>query len=195
VPRSSFRHPLLGSAFALLLLFSACGGDDSGDSPAMGDSSDQATDDTTSDDSDNGTVEVPEDICALVTADEVGAVLGETVEAKDVPGGGCQYAGGTSASLYPTISIAEDVAGAGGIEGAQSGAEMTLNTTGEAITVGGFDGYVVSGSLGSSTSTQTQGAVSANGLIVTITMSGGDAAANAPIVTQLLELTLAAIDA
>lgn len=192
--RTSFRRPALGGALALLLLLSACGGDD-GDSAATGDSTDESIDESADEGSTIEAAEVPDDVCALASADEVGAILGETVEAQDVPGGGCQYPGETRESLYPTISVAEDVDGAGGIAGAQSGAEMTLGSTAEAITVNGFDGYVISGSLGESTSTVSQGAVAVNGLLVTVSLSGGEAASNAAIITQLLELTVTAIDA
>ena len=94
-----------------------------------------------------------------------------------------------SASLYPTVSVAEDFAGAGGIEGAKAGAQATVSAVATPLTVGGASGYVVTGKMMNSTSTQA--AVAHKGLLVTVTMSGGEKARNEKIAADLLKLTLA----
>lgn len=132
---------------------------------------------------------VPADVCKLVSAADVGAVLGEKVEAKDVPGGGCQFAGGTRKSLYPTLSVAEDFAGAGGIEGAKAGAQATVGGVATPLTVSGASGYVVTGKV--ATSVSTQAAVAWKGLLVTVTLSGGEKASNEKIAAEIVKLTLA----
>ncbi|MDP1805161.1 MAG: hypothetical protein Q8K72_08355, partial [Acidimicrobiales bacterium] len=179
---------------ALALVLSACGGDDDSTQSTADDT--ETTDETTADtvagdDTDTDKVDVPEDICALVSGEAVGAVLGETVEARDVPGGGCQYAGGTAASLYPTITVAEDADGAGGIDGARAGAEGAVSGTAEDLTVQSHDGYVVTGAVMGSTS--SQGALAVDGLIVTVSVAGGEAASNAAAITELLDLTVTAL--
>jgi hypothetical protein len=133
---------------------------------------------------------VPADVCKLLSAADVSAILGEKVEPKAVPGGGCQFPGGTAKSLYPTISVQEDTPGAGGIDGAKAGAQATTGGTASPLTVGGASGYVVTGRLGS---TATQAAVAKNGLIVTVTVSGGAKAGNEKVVTDILKLVVAKI--
>lgn len=132
---------------------------------------------------------VPADVCALFNVADVEALLGEKVEAKQVPGGGCQFAGGSRTSLYPTVSVAEDFAGAGGIEGAKTGAQATTGGTASPLSVGGANGYVVTGQkMGSSMS---QAAVAHRGLLVTVTASGGEKAGTEKAVTGLVKLALA----
>ncbi len=131
---------------------------------------------------------VPADVCSLLSAADVGVVLGEKVESKEVPGGGCQFPGGTRKSLYPTVSVAEDVAGAGGIEGAKTGAQGTVGGVTSPLTVNGASGYVVTGKIMNSTSTQA--AVATKGLIVTVTLAGGEKATNEKIAADILKLAL-----
>lgn len=132
---------------------------------------------------------VPADVCALFNIADVEALLGEKVEAKPVPGGGCQFAGGARTSLYPTVSVAEDFAGAGGIEGAKTGAQATTGGTASPLSIGGANGYVVTGQkMGSSMS---QAAVAHRGLLVTATASGGEKAGTEKAVTGLVKLALA----
>jgi len=132
---------------------------------------------------------VPADVCALLSAADVGAILGEKVEARPVPGGGCQYPGGTRASLYPTISIAEDFAGAGGIEGARTGGAAATGGVATPLTVGGAPGYVVTGArMGSTT---TQAAVAIHGLLATVTLAGGEKTGNEKIAASILKLAIA----
>lgn len=132
---------------------------------------------------------VPANVCALFSVADIGALLGEKVEAKDVPGGGCQFAGGTAKSLYPTVSVAEDVAGAGGIEGAKTGAQGAVGAVATPLSAGGATGYVVTGKM--MTATSTQAAVAFKGLLVSVTMSGGEKAGNEKIAAEIVKLTLA----
>ncbi len=136
-------------------------------------------------------VAVPADVCSLLPAAAVSKILGETVEGRAVPGGGCQFPGGTAASLYPTVSIALDSPGAGGIDGAKAGAQATLGSTATPFTTGDAGGYLITGTAMGSTS--TQGAVATRGLIVTVSVAGGAKATNEPIVGELLKLAVAGL--
>lgn len=122
------------------------------------------------------------DVCKLLSAADVRAILGEKVEPKDVPRG-------TRKSLYPLITVLEDTPGAGGIEGAKTGAKAATGGTPAPLTVSGASGFVVTGQLMGSTS--TQGAVAKNGLIVSVTVAGGEKAGNEKVVADILKLTLA----
>lgn len=187
-PRSS---RLAAGLVALTLLLAACGGDD-GDSTSSGDTTADAGTDAGDDGTGGERAEVPDDVCALVTAEQVAAVTGEAgVIAEDVPGGGCRYPGeDVRNTVAPTISIAEDVAGAGGITAAQMGAEAALGGTAEAITVDGAPGYLISGEVMGFSSTQA--AVAHDGLIITVGVNGSDPA-NAQRAEQLLQITLDAL--
>lgn len=184
-------------ALAVCLGLSACGGDDAAPNDAA--TNDQNSDggsgggDVPGEDAGYGgeAGSVPEDLCALVSAEDVGAVLGETVQAQMTPSGDCQYPGGSATSLYPLISVQQDIGGAGGIEGVQSAAEAALGGTAEPLSVAGGEGFVVNGSSG--VSTVSQGAVAAGGFIVSVSLSGGDPAGNTDIIGQLVELTISAL--
>ncbi len=131
---------------------------------------------------------VPADVCKLLSAADVSAILGEKVEPKAVPGGGCQFPGGTAKSLYPLITVLEDTPGAGGIDGAKAGAQAATGGTAAPLTVSGVPGFVVTGRMGG---TATQAAVAKKGLIVSVTVSGGEKAGNEKVVSEILKLTLA----
>ena len=131
---------------------------------------------------------VPVDVCKLLSAADVSAILGEKVEPKAVPGGGCQFPGGTAKSLYPLITVLEDTPGAGGIDGAKAGAQAATGGTAAPLTVGGVSGFVVTGRMGG---TATQAAVAKKGLIVSVTVSGGEKVGNEKVVAEILKLTLA----
>lgn len=177
------------AALGLTLVLGACGGGGSDDK-------DSASDDTKSTTSvaDGGdTADVPSDICALVSADKIAAITGETeVTANDVPGGGCQYKDGSARGVYPTVDIKPADDYAGGIEGSQTGAEAVTGGTAEPITVGTAKGYFVSGNkVGASVS---QAAVETdNGLIIIVSMAGADFAAQKQYAPKILQLFVDAV--
>ena len=82
--------------------------------------------------------------------------------------------------------------GGDGLATAQADAETALGAAAEPVTVGEATGFVVSGTLVGGR-TASQGAVALEGLIVSVTVTGGDPAANVGVVTRLLELTLAGL--
>jgi len=182
-------------AVAATLTLSACGGDDAPSDGAQ-ESADTGAEpgegSVTAPGSEESqpSVAVPEDLCVLISAEDVGAVLGEPVRAEPAAYG-CSYLGDVRESVYPLITAQEDVEGAGGIAAAQTGAELTVSGTGESLTVDGNPGYVVHGSFGAGT--VSQGGVAVNGLIVTVTLSGGEPVANNATVIALLELAAAAV--
>jgi hypothetical protein len=177
-------HALL-SAVAITLVASASGCKPKDQSPSNADASTASASAASA----GKRAAVPADVCKLLSAADVGAVLGEKVEAKEAPGGGCQFPGGTRKSLYPLVTVQEDFAGAGGIEGAKTGAQLTTRGTATPLVVAGASGYVVTGQVMGSTSTQA--AVATRGLIASVTVSGGEKATNEKVVVKILELTLA----
>ncbi len=130
---------------------------------------------------------VPSDVCALFDNATVSALVGETVVGEPTPNGGCRYPASTAQSLAPIIEIAPDFEGAGGIAGAQSGVEAMVGTPAAPLTVGGYSGYLVSGTVPGTSMMLSQGAVAVKGLIVTIGATGPDAAQNAAVITALME--------
>ena len=71
----------------LSLSLAACGGEDPvTPSDTTGDGGESAGGEAAAD---------PVDVCATVAAEDVGTVIGETVEATPAPPGGCQYSGAT----------------------------------------------------------------------------------------------------
>jgi len=133
---------------------------------------------------------VPSDVCALFDNAAVSALVGETVVGEPTPNGGCRYPASTAQSLAPVVEIAPDVEGAGGIAGAQAGAEGVVGTPAAPLTVGGYSGYLVAGTIPGTSSTLSQGAVAAKGLIVTVGATGPDTAKNAAVITAMIEIVV-----
>lgn len=119
-------------------------------------------------------------------------MLGETVEAKpNAAGDGCQYLDGVDPRLIPVITVMEDSAETGGIEAEQAEAETELSGMADPLTVNGNAGFMVINTL--LTVSVSRAAVAADGLIVAVTVNGGDPAENVDVNIQLIELTLAAL--
>ena len=186
--RRCFRAGI--AALGLGLVLAACGGGSDDKDAASGDAK-TATTLVAGDESE--TAEVPDDICAFVTADKIAAITGETgVSANDVPGGGCQYKDASARGVYPTVDIKRATDYAGGIEGAQIGAEGVTGGTAEPITVGTATGYFVAGKA--SGASASQAAVETDdGLIIIVSMAGADYAAHKSYAPQILELFVAAL--
>lgn len=186
----SRSFPVGIAALGLTLVLGACGGGGSDDKDsASGDTKSTTT--VAADGDVSG--EVPSDICALVSADKIAAITGETeVTANDVPGGGCQYKDGSARGVYPTVDIKPADDYAGGIEGAQTGAEGVTGGTAEPITVGTATGYFVSGNK--SGASASQAAVETdNGLIIIVSMAGADFAAQKQYAPAILKLFVEAV--
>lgn len=117
----------------------------------------------------------PEDLCLVVTADDIAPITGEAgVSARTDPFG-CTYSGeDVRNSVYPTVSVQENFDGAGGLEGAKAGAQAASGGTATDIEVDGNAGFVVVGSaLGSP---NTAAVVEYRGLLVSTNLSGDNAA-------------------
>lgn len=186
----SFRVGI--AALGLTVVLGACGGGGSDDKDTASGDTKATTTAAASDDSSDA-AEVPEDICALVTADKIAAITGETgVTANDVPGGGCQYKDASARGVYPTVDIKPAADYAGGIEGAQTGAEGVTGGTAESITVGTATGYFVAGKA--SGASASQAAVETdNGLIIIVSMAGADFAAHRSYAPAILKLFVDAL--
>lgn len=177
------------AALGLTLILGACGGGGSDDKDTASDDTKSTTSVAAGDDA----AEVPSDICALVSADKIAAITGETdVTANDVPGGGCQYKDGSGRGVYPTVDIKPADDYAGGIEGAQTGAEGVTGGTAEPITVGTAKGYFVSGNKAGASASQAA-VETDDGLIVIVSMAGADFAAQKQYAPAILKLFVDAV--
>lgn len=131
-------HPLTRSAgflaIALTLSISACGGDDAPPSATESGGGSPAP------------VDYPiDDVCAILSTEDVGNVLGRDVEATPSPGS-CTFASAGGDSSPSVISVLEDPGG--GLESAQPESESALGAAAEPLDVGGNQGYVVIGAQG-----------------------------------------------
>lgn len=191
-PSSSRRAMAL--LLAGTLVFAACGGDDEGATPVTGDEStttaatDSGETETTEAESETP-AEAPEDLCAIIDLAAVQAALGEpNVVSKTSPSGGCEYSSDERNGLTPNVEISPDVDGAGGLEGAREGIELTLSTTAEDLVVGDDTGYFATGQLGGFNSTQA--AISHGGYIIFVNMLGEAAATRQDVAVALLQATV-----
>lgn len=92
-----FRHILRLIAAAAVVVLGACGGGGDDEGAAAPEAGDGSTPSTSSDTDDPGGSGSPaawaDDKCSIVSADDVGAAVGEPVSARDYPPFGCQYTG------------------------------------------------------------------------------------------------------
>ena len=151
------------------------------------DSGDTDSGDTdSSDSSDSGdALTPPEDLCLVVTADDIAPITGEAgVSARTDPFG-CTYSGeDVRNSVYPTVSVQENFDGADGLEGAKSGAQSVSGGTATDIEIDGNPGFVVVGNAMGSPSTAA--VVEYRGLLVSANLSGDNAAMAEQILTTVI---------
>ncbi|CAN5587351.1 hypothetical protein BH11ACT8_BH11ACT8_08470 [soil metagenome] len=171
-------------AAALLLpagLLSACGSDE--EPTAAGSPSPAAVDDGAGDPStdaaeepsepvDTGSGEVA-DICTLVTAEEIGDVVGGTVTSEEVPGGGCSFSQDDPRAPSVSLSTTPYDEGNGGLEGAKAGVGGVIDGTVPDLDVGDGAFLVVGPALGGDNE-QGGGAVHLGASLVQVTLTQGN---------------------
>jgi len=179
---STFCSLLL--ALALTLSSAACG--DGDPSPASSETNEHGAPSTPG----NRTETVPDspgtvDACLLVTAEEIGDVLGQAAVVSTTEPGACTYAVGPT--LTVRIDAYEDPDGTG-LEGAFSELEAGVSGRVEPVVIGESEGLIFNGTTFDVPA--TTGGVLLEGLIITINFVGGDPATNVEAVTQLLEFAI-----
>jgi len=161
-------------AIALTLSISACGGDDA--PPSVIESSGGST----------APVDYPiDDVCAILSTEDVGSVLGREVEATPSPGS-CTFASAGGDNSPSVISVIDDPGG--GLESARPESEAALGAAAQPLDVGGIEGYVVIGAQGETS--VAQGAVAAEELIISVSTVGGAVEDIGAVVQALLEIAL-----
>jgi len=169
-----------GVALLVTLGLGACGGDDE---PAADVSSEDATtkdggaDASPSSEDKGGPVKIPADVCDIVAASDVGAILGETVVAEPGPLGSCSYDSESRTSLSPQIYL-------------EDAKKFDITGVGEPITVEGNKGYV--SAVGDSPRVQ-HGVLIVNGVHIEVVVSSEDLPGAKPTIEKLLALTAKAL--
>ena len=178
----SSRRALAAFAAILATVFSssACsddGGDSSDDEPSSSSPDDTSPDDTSPDGSEGeGTEAEGEpseaiDVCTVLTAEQVGAALGGTVTAEEIPGGGCNFSNADdprSPSAAFNQSTVDDVAG--GFEGTRQGVTSIVEGEVQDLPDVGDDAFFVVGPALGSTSITGSGAVLLGDQVVQLTL-------------------------
>jgi len=139
-----------------------------------------------------GSAVVPEDLCALVSAEDVSAVVAETVAIGEAAeAGACIYQAGSTEDLVVSLGLVAE-GDIGGLEGARSQLEETVGATSVPVTVIDNEGFVASGTLSGRPFSSGAAALD-NGLLVIVTLGNGDPVRHTEQITQLLELTIGAL--
>jgi hypothetical protein len=174
----SLTRTLAVSTVLATLFLVGCGGDDGDDGGTADDtsssSSEPDTEPTESEESEE--VEEPSGplgICGLITAEEMSGVLGGTVAAQEIPGGGCNFAQ-TADPRAASAALNETTVNdfAGGFEGTRTGVSTVVEGEVEDLEGVGDDAFVVvgSGAGGMGGSTIGAGAVLIGETVVQVTL-------------------------
>jgi hypothetical protein len=184
--------PFAALTLALALAVAGCGGDSGADGAGASEPSGDAGDSSAGEPA--GTEDAV-DVCALVTAEQVGAVLGATVTLSEVPGGGCTF--GQEDPRATSVALSSSVVdeAAGGFDGAVSG--VTAVVEGEPVDVPvGDRGLLVVGPAFGGESDQGGGLVQIGSTLVQVTLlQGGDLSADevGALTTDVLQLAADAL--
>ena len=177
------RRSLAVLAVLAMSLLGACGGSDD---PAPSSGATTAAADDSSDDSGGSTEAL--DACTVLSVDEVGTILGGTVTAEEVPGGGCSF--DQEDPRAPSTSIS-GVVGAGGGFDASKGGNVTSGEVEDVAGVG--DGaWVAIGTTGGDNQ-QGQGVAAVGDQLINVAVIQGNGLDAAAVRTMTVDLlTLAA---
>ncbi len=154
--------PLILSA-VLLSTLGACGGGDD-DPPGTG-----AGTSTSSADAGDAAPAEAADPCDVLTADEVGAVLGGAVTAKEVPGGGCGF--DQDDPRAPSVGILAVSGAGGGFDASKQG--VVVEGDPQDVPGVGDGAWMAIGTAGGE-NLQGQGVVAVGDQLVNITLVQGD---------------------
>ncbi|WP_162602454.1 hypothetical protein [Nocardioides daejeonensis] len=185
---------LAASATVLLLLLAGCDSDSSDSSS----SSNQQTQDT-GNDNNAGTapgsdqVELPV-LCDLVTAEDVGGILGLTVELEAGPFDDCEFSAPDDLRDYSGALGALSVdTGNGGFDALKSGSKAAMDAPVEHEIPVGDAGYVTTGTVFGGENLQASAGALVGGVAYTVTLIQGSGHTEAEMVEvsqRLLELVL-----
>ncbi|SDD73538.1 hypothetical protein [Nocardioides lianchengensis] len=154
--------PALALAAALAVLTS-CGGDESSGSSGSSSADSPA-------DGGSGSSELV-DVCSLVSAEDVGEVLGATVTTTEVPGGGCSFNQEDPRAVSASIVATPYDEGSGGMDGTRQGVTGVLDgATAETLGGVGDDAFVAVGTALGGENQQGGGAVLVGGTTVQVSV-------------------------
>ncbi len=181
---------IVGLAGLLVVVLSACGGQDEGRRSSSAQAPIPAAEDTSiapEQDGNGGGADVI-DACLLVTLEELGDVLDQTVMVSATEPGACTFAVGSPDDLTVRVDAYGD--DGEGLEGVFSELEAGVSGTVEPVVIGDIEGLMFTGTTFDVPS--TTGAVVLEGLIIVINFygNGGDPVTNVEAVTQLLEFAI-----
>lgn len=175
------------SVLALGVL-TGCGGDDDSGSDGSGDTGQSSADgtdaetdpeaDPDAEGEDDGGEEsepgssAPEDVCAVLTTEQVGEALGtDGLTVQEVPGGGCNFVVEAD-PREPSVLVSQlpvDVS-AGGFDGLRIGIEAAIGGTAEAVDGVGDDAFLVLGTTPGGSSAAAGGVVLLGDSAIQITL-------------------------
>ncbi|MDQ3106486.1 MAG: hypothetical protein M3Q68_01600 [Actinomycetota bacterium] len=177
----TFTRIALGIVLALALGSGACGGGNADDENVPAEdagSGDQAPDNQASDDTgdapkdDADKAEIPKEVCDILSAEEVSAVVG-TVTSKPGPQGSCTYDGEAREGLFPTIYL-------------KDASDFVIKGIGQPFEIDGNPGYV--SAVADSAQVQ-HGVLIVDGIYIDVVVNSTDLAAATPKIKELLTLT------
>lgn len=179
----------LASAIALsvLTITAACGSDDdpadsAGDDPGTSQSTDAGTDPGTDPGADEepdaeppaDDVSLPDDVCSLLTAEEVSEAVGVTVTLEAGPSGDCAFGEEDPRGISGLVGVVRDAGSNGGYDAYLSGISATLTDPQLAEISGLGDAattYVGVPAFGGSTQLMAGGVVDRGDFLEQVTMS------------------------
>lgn len=165
------RTCLVGLATLALLGLAACGG---GDAPAGDDSAAGSSSGATAGAAPEEAADVPDDLCSLVSAEELGDALGVTVTTEPGPVDTCDFGEEDPRGVSGSYGVvpAEDN---GGYAAYRSGMTSVMEDP-EVTAVDGLGAAaeIAFGSLAGGYGTQAAGAADLGSVVVTTNVLGGD---------------------
>lgn len=127
------------------------------------------------------------DMCAVVTVDEVAAIVGGSGELRPAPADSCEFhaeAREVPNVTFGTLSLSE---GSGGFDGYRSGAEGSITGTARDLDGVGDKAFVIAG-MAAGDYPSAGGAASVKGLIVSVNLAGPGMAV--PVMDEQIEKLL-----
>lgn len=162
---NSLFHPVrLIAATTVLLALTACGSNDDPATPsATGDKPDSKTT--------SAAGKIPEDLCSVFTAEDLGTVVGATVTTETQPGGSCGFTQDDPRAVSGSVSAMADDQGTGGFEAAQSGASGAMDSP-DVVTINdiGTKSFLAFGTVFGGESLQVSGGTTDGKVIVLVTI-------------------------
>jgi len=161
--KNRFAAPVASAATAILLL-GACSDDPDTAEP----------DDTTETSTDDGgaVTEVPAEACDVISAEEVAAVVGDTITATPGPRQSCTFTGEDSERLWPTIYFEEF-----------GTFDFGPGLEGDPISVAGYEGYILDAGVAG-----IEGVLTVDSVVIRVVAASDDIPGDTPVVEDLLEL-------